>query len=345
MKRSTFISSLMATGFLSASSFTAAANSAKHNPRKWKIPPHLKPGDVIGITCPSGFALAEDVAPAIQYLQNWGLQVVVGKTVGKKDHTFGGTDQERAEDFQELINRNDLKAILCAHGGYGAVRIIDRLDFSPFKKYPKWVIGYSDITVFHSHLHAYVGVASLHAKMAEGFPSDPSIFEPVQLQALDTIRKALFGEPLQYAVPAHVRNRIGEAQGILIGGNLKMIETLAATKSDVDTRDKIFFVEDVGEALYSIDRMFCNLKRSGKLSKLKALIVGSFTNIRPDDPKEPFGKTIYDIVWEQVKEYDYPVCFDFSVGHQKNNVALKCGVPHRLEINNTQTVLTEIQHP
>ena len=314
-------------------------------PRKWKIPPHLKPGDAIGITCPSGFALAEDVAPAIQYLQSWGLEVVVGNTVGKKDHTFGGTDQERAEDFQNMINRSDLKAILCAHGGYGAVRIIDQLDFSPFKKYPKWVIGFSDITVFHSHLHAYVGVASLHAKMAEGFPSDPSKFEPVQFQALESIRKALFGEPLQYTVPAQVRNRIGEASGILIGGNLKMIETLAATNSDIDTRDKIFFVEDVGEALYSIDRMFCNLQRSGKLSHLKALIVGSFTNIRPDDPKEPFGKTIYDIVWEQVKSYDYPVCFDFSVGHQKNNVALKCGVPHRLSVTDTNSVLTEIQHP
>jgi len=345
MKRSAFISSLMATGVLSASSITAAAHATKRMPRKWKIPPHLKPGDAIGITCPSGFALEEDVAPAIQYLQSWGLSVVVGNTVGKKDHTFGGTDQERAEDFQNMINRSDLKAILCAHGGYGAVRIIDQLDFSPFKKYPKWVIGFSDITVFHSHLHAYVGVASLHAKMAEGFPSDPSKFEPVQFQALESIRKALFGEPLQYTVPAQVRNRTGEVNGILIGGNLKMIETLAATNSDIDTRDKIFFVEDVGEALYSIDRMFCNLQRSGKLSNLKALIVGSFTNIRPDDPKEPFGKTIYDIVWEQVKSYDYPVCFDFSVGHQKNNVALKCGVPHRLTVTETNAVLTEIQHP
>jgi muramoyltetrapeptide carboxypeptidase len=242
-----------------------------------------------------------------------------------------------------MINRKDIKAILCARGGYGAVRIIDQLDFSPLKKYPKWIIGYSDITVFHSHLHAHAGKASLHAKMTEGFPSDPSLFEPVQLQALDTIRRALFGEPLQYSVPANVRNRTGEAGGILIGGNLKMIETLAATNSDIDTRNKIFFVEDVGEALYSIDRMFCNLKRSGKLTHLKALIVGSFSSIRPDDPKEPFGKTIYDIVWEQVKEFNYPVCFDFSVGHQKNNVALKCGVPHQLVVGEQASVLTQIQ--
>jgi len=242
-----------------------------------------------------------------------------------------------------MINRTDIKAILCARGGYGAVRIIDQLDFTPLKKYPKWIIGYSDITVFHSHLHAHAGMASLHAKMTEGFPSDPSLFEPVQLQALDTIRRALFGEPLQYSVPANVRNRTGEAEGILIGGNLKMIETLSATNSDIDTRNKIFFVEDVGEALYSIDRMFCNLKRSGKLSQLKALVVGSFTNIRPDDPKEPFGKTIYDIVWEQVKEFNYPVCFDFTVGHQKNNVALKCGVPHQLVVSEQTSVLTQIQ--
>ena len=242
-----------------------------------------------------------------------------------------------------MINRTDIKAILCARGGYGAVRIIDQLDFTPLKKHPNWIIGYSDITVFHSHLHAYAGVASLHAKMTEGFPSDPSLFEPVQLQALDTIRRALFGEPLQYSVPASTRNRLGEVEGILIGGNLKIIETLSATNSDIDTRNKIFFVEDVGEALYSIDRMFCNLKRSGKLSHLKALIVGSFSSIRPDDPQEPFGKTIYDIVWEQVKEFNYPVCFDFSVGHQKNNVALKCGVPHQLVVGEQASVLTQIQ--
>jgi muramoyltetrapeptide carboxypeptidase len=242
-----------------------------------------------------------------------------------------------------MINRKDIKAILCARGGYGAVRIIDQLDFSPLKKYPKWIIGYSDITVFHSHLHAHAGMASLHAKMTEGFPTDPSLFESVQLQALDTIRRALFGEPLQYSVPASTRNRLGEVEGILIGGNLKIIETLSATNSDIDTRNKIFFVEDVGEALYSIDRMFCNLKRSGKLSHLKALIVGSFSSIRPDDPQEPFGKTIYDIVWEQVKEFNYPVCFDFSVGHQKNNVALKCGVPHQLVVGEQASVLTQIQ--
>ena len=343
MKRAQFISSLVTTGLLSSSALVAGAQYRKHPLRKWQIPPTLQKGDAIGITCPSGFAMAEDVAPAIQYLQNWGLQVVTGKTVGLKDHTFGGTDEERAADFQEMINRKDIKAILCARGGYGAVRIIDQLDFSPLKKYPKWIIGYSDITVFHSHLHAHAGMASLHAKMTEGFPSDPSLFEPVQLQALDTIRRALFGEPLQYSVPANVRNRTGDAEGILIGGNLKMIETLAATNSDIDTRNKIFFVEDVGEALYSIDRMFCNLKRSGKLSHLKALIVGSFSSIRPDDPQEPFGKTIYDIVWEQVKEFNYPVCFDFSVGHQKNNVALKCGVPHQLVVGEQASVLTQIQ--
>jgi muramoyltetrapeptide carboxypeptidase len=176
--------------------------------------------------------------------------------------------------------------------------------------------------------------------MTEGFPSDPALFEPIQLQALDTLRQALLGDNLTYDVPANPRNRPGDATGILVGGNLKMLETLAGTPSDIDTRNKIFFVEDVGEALYSIDRMFCNLKRSGKLSNLKALIVGSFTNIRPDDPDEPFGRSIYDIVWEQVKEYDYPVCFDFCVGHQKNNVALKCGVPHRLQVSSDATTLT-----
>lgn len=340
MKRSIFFKQLLLTGGAIASSQQLMATPISTNPKKWMLPPDLKSGDAIGITCPSGFALQEDIAPAVQYLEKWGLRVVVGKTVGKKDHTFGGTDEERITDFQSMVDNPKLKAILCARGGYGAVRIIDKIDFSPLRRNPKWVIGYSDITVFHSHLHAQVGMASIHAKMTEGFPSDPSVFEPTQLQALDTLRQALLGEKLTYAIPPNPLNRPGEASGVLIGGNLKILETLAGTPSDIDTRNKIFFVEDVGEALYSIDRMFCNLKRSGKLSQLKALIVGSFTNIRPDDPDEPFGRSIYDIVWNQVKEYDYPVCFDFCVGHQKNNVALKCGVHHRLQVTSDASTLT-----
>ena len=343
MKRSFFFKQLLFTGgALAAGQQLIAAPSSSH-PKKWIIPKHLKPGDAIGITCPSGFALQEDIAPAVQTLEKWGLRVVVGKTVGRKDHTFGGTDEERIADFQSMVNNHDLKAILCARGGYGAVRIIDKIDFSPLRRHPKWVIGYSDITVFHSHLHAHAGIASIHAKMTEGFPSDPALFEPIQLQAVDTLRQALLGENMTYTVPANPRNRPGEVSGILIGGNLKILETLAGTPSDIDTRNKIFFVEDVGEALYSIDRMFCNLKRSGKLSNLKALIVGSFTRIRPDDPDVPFGRSIYDIVWEQVKEYDYPVCFDFCVGHQKNNVALKCGVQHRLQVSSDTTTLTLLE--
>jgi len=342
MKRNDFFKQMILTGGAIALSQEVWAHSEKSHPKRWLVPPYLKPGDAIGITCPSGYALAEHVAPAIQYLEKWGFRVVVGKTVGRKDHTFGGTDEERISDFQSMINNPELKAILCARGGYGAVRVIDQLDFSPMRKNPKWVIGYSDITVFHSHLHAHAGIASIHAKMTEGFPSDPANFEPVQLNALDTLRLALTGEKLSYSVPAHPRNRPGEVDGILIGGNLKIIETLAGTPSDIDTRHKIFFVEDVGEALYSIDRMFCNLKRSGKLSHLKALVIGSFTGIRPDDPIEPFGRSIYDIVWEQVKEYDYPVAFDFCVGHQKNNVALKCGVLHRLQVNPDTTILTAL---
>lgn len=340
MKRSIFFKQLLLTGGAIASGQELMAAPFSSKPKKWLVPPSLKSGDAIGITCPSGFALQEDIAPAVQYLEKWGLHVVVGKTVGRKDHTFGGTDEERAADFQSMVANSELKAILCARGGYGAVRIIDKIDFSPLRRNPKWVIGYSDITVFHCHLHALVGMASIHAKMTEGFPSDPAVFEPTQLQALDTLRQALLGEKLTYSVPPNPRNRPGEVSGILVGGNLKILETLAGTPSDIDTRDKIFFVEDVGEALYSIDRMFCNLKRSGKLSQLKALIVGSFTNIRPDDPEEPFGRSIYDIVWEQVKEYDYPVCFDFCVGHQKNNVALKCGVQHRLQVSSEATTLT-----
>lgn len=307
-----------------------------------KVPPYLKAGDTIGITCPAGFATKEDVEPAIQQLQQWGFTVLVGETVGKRNNTFGGTDEERAKDFQAMLDNNTVKAIMCATGGYGSVRIIDLLDFTNFKKTPKWVIGFSDITVFHAHLNRVCRTASIHSKMCGSFPKDSSTADPLQLGALDTIRKALLGELLHYSIVSTTANRVGEATGELIGGNLKILENMSASVSSPDTTNKILFVEDVSEPLYNIDRMFCNLLRAGKLDKLKGLIVGGFTSIKPDTPDSPFGKDVYTIVMEKVGTFKYPVCFDFPVGHQKNNVALKCGVQHQLVVTQEQSSLTEI---
>jgi muramoyltetrapeptide carboxypeptidase len=306
-----------------------------------KIPPYLKKGDIIGITCPAGLITMEDVMPAAVKLQEWGFAVQMGSTVGKKDFTFGGTDEERLADFQQLLDDKNIKAILCARGGYGAVRIIDEIDFKKFILQPKWIIGFSDITVIHSHLNKNFGVASIHSKMCNSFPKDWSKAEPIQTATIESIQQCLTGERMQYTAPGNQKNKTGTAAGVLVGGNLKTIETLAGSKSDIKTDGKILFVEDTGEYLYSIDRMFWNLKRTGKLSKLKGLIIGGFKVKAADTPEDEFGKTLHDIVLEKVKEYNYPVCFDFPVGHQKNNYALKCGVKYQLTVTATESFLQE----
>ena len=306
-----------------------------------KIPAYLKEGDIIGITCPSGFITQEEIQPAVLKLQEWGFQVKVGKTVGAKDFTFGGTDELRTEDLQQMLDDRDIDAILFGRGGYGAVRIIDNIDFTTFKKRPKWLIGFSDATVFHCHVNRNLGIATIHSKMCNSFPADWSQAEPSQIETINLIRKCLTGEKMQYTAVANEKNRIGKSEGILIGGNLSILQNLAGTKSDIQTKNKILFVEDTGEYLYSIDRMFWNLKRSGKLDKLNGLIIGGFKT-KPDDPGEEFGRTVYDIVDEVVKEFSYPVCFDFPVGHQKNNYALKCGVKHRLVVSADGVTLKEV---
>lgn len=307
-----------------------------------KIPPYLKKGDVIGITCPAGFLSFDDVMPAAIKLQEWGFAIKMGSTIGKKNFTFGGTDEERLADFQQMLDDREVKAIMCARGGYGVVRIIDDIDFKKFAAQPKWIIGFSDITVFHSHLNKNFNVASIHSKMCNSFPGDWSKAEAVQIETIASIKNCLSGHAMQYDAPANEKNKTGTGSGVLIGGNLKMLETLTGTKSDINTNGKILFVEDTGEYLYSIDRMFWNLKRSGKLDKLKGLLIGGFKIKAAETQEEEFGKTLQEIVLEKVKEFNYPVCFDFPVGHQKNNFALKCGVKHELTVTTTTTTLKEL---
>jgi len=304
-----------------------------------KIPPYLKPGDTIGITSPAGSIKPEEVAPAIGVMESWGFRTVLGTSIGKKDFTLGGTDAERLADLQQMLDDPSIKAIMCARGGYGSLRIVDRLQWKRFMAKPKWLIGFSDITVLHSHIHNICGVASIHSKMTNSFPEDWSKAEPIQVSTIDSIRDALTGKPMKYTSASSALNRVGKASGILVGGNLKTIESLAGTASDIHTAGKILFVEDTGEYLYSIDRMFWNLKRTGKLRSLKALIVGGF-KVKPDDPGDEFGKTLQDIVLEKISG-NYPVCFDFPVGHQRANFALKCGVKHTLTITQDEVLLTE----
>jgi len=308
---------------------------------EFKRPPYLKPGHLVGITTPAGYSNPDEIRSAVAIIESWGYKTVMGDAVGKKDFTRGGTDEERLADLQKMLDDPQIMAIMCARGGYGSVRIVDGINWTKFKKQPKWVIGFSDITVLHSHIHQVCKTASIHSKMTNSFPDDMISAEPVVAQTIDSIHDALSGKRMSYNVALHLRNKPGTGEGLLTGGNLKTLESLAGSASDIHTSGKILFVEDTGEYLYSIDRMFWNLKRTGKLANLKGLIVGGF-KVKPDDPGEEFGKDLYDIVLEKVKKYSYPVCFDFPVGHQKANFALKCGVRHRLSVTGNEANLKEI---
>jgi muramoyltetrapeptide carboxypeptidase len=341
MNRKNFLSSVIAAGAsLPLTGFHSYANDETTKPLV--IPRYLKPGDVIGITCPAGNITLQEIQSAMQQMENWGFKVRIGDTVGKKDFIFGGTDKERTADFQQMLDDGSIHAIMCARGGYGAIRVIDALNFKRFSQKPKWIIGFSDITVIHSHLNRNFNIASIHSKMCNSFPDDWSQAEQTQIDSILSIKQSLTGERMKYVFPANTNNKTGVADGQIVGGNLKTIESLSGTLSDIKTDGKILFVEDTGEYLYSIDRMFWNLKRSGKLSHLKALIVCGF-KVKPDDPGEEFGKTLYEIALEKVKEFSYPVCFDFPVGHQKENYAVKCGIKHRLSITTNECSLTEIR--
>ncbi|CAM4230601.1 muramoyltetrapeptide carboxypeptidase [Pedobacter westerhofensis] len=346
MNRKSFISSLITSGaVLSAadgwSAPPAPISAAPAFMGRQIIPPYLKPGNTIGITSPAGYIGLEEIRSSVALMESWGFKVQVGQSIGKKDFTYGGTDTERAADLQQMLDDPQIGAVICARGGYGLVRIIDQINFRSFVKHPKWVIGFSDVTVLHTHIHGNFNIATLHSKMCNSFPDDWAKAEPIQISTILSVRQALTGEDFKYTVPATTSNREGRGRGQLVGGNLSIIESVAGTVSDLNTEGKILFVEDTGEYLYTIDRMFWGLKRRGKLDRLAGLVIGGF-KLKPDDSGEEFGKSIEQIVMEKVSEYNYPVCFDFPVGHQRNNMALKCGVQHILEVGAGESILRSI---
>jgi len=253
---------------------------------------------------------------AIVLLQSWGLEVVLGDTVGASYHQFAGDDDLRTRDLQHFIDDDSIKAIIAARGGYGTIRIIDHVDFSRFSVHPKWLIGFSDITVLHAHLFANFRAQTIHGQMPINIP-DASV------HSLETLKKALFGQEIVYNFNSHALNRSGKATGILTGGNLSLLVAVMGSASDYDYDGKILFIEDVGEYLYSIDRMIRTLDRAGKLKNLAGLMVGGFTEVKDNDI--PFGQTVPEIIMEVVKNYGYPVCFDFPAGHIPDNQSLIFG--------------------
>ena len=280
-----------------------------------KQPAYLKKGDKIAIVSPAK-KLPKRIGLAVELFKQWGLEVIIGESVYAHHHQFAGNDALRTRDIQSFLDDPSVKAIIAARGGYGTIRVIDELNFTAFQENPKWIVGFSDITVLLSHVYTMLNTQSIHGQM-------PYTFEEASPESLESLRKALFGEPLQYEYKSTFKNRPGLAEGQLIGGNLTLLVMVQGSLSEMDYTDKILFIEDVGESESSIDRMMRMLKRSGKLSKLKGLIVGAFNEI--EEEKIPFGQTPEEVIWDAVQEYNYPVCFNFPTGHIKDNKAMVLG--------------------
>jgi muramoyltetrapeptide carboxypeptidase len=295
-----------------------------------KIPPYLKKGDTIGILATARKVDAEPLAPAIKLMESWGLHVVIGKTIGLDNDQLAGADWQRATDIQQMLDNPDIKAVWCAKGGYGTVRIIDRIDFTKFKKRPKWFIGFSDATVLHSHINN-LDIATLHGMVAISVGRATP-------EAIESFRKALFGEKLSYTVPAHAFNKTGKATGELVGGNLSVLYSIMGSPSEADYKGKIIFIEDLDEYLYHIDRMMMNLKRNDYFKNVKGIIIGGMTKMRDNDI--PWGHDALQIIQDITKEYNIPICFNFPAGHIQDNRTLIMGKTIMLDVAATGTKIT-----
>ncbi len=293
-------------------------------------PPHLKEGDRIGLVSTARKISKEELKPCIEHLKSWGLKVILGKHIYDIENQMAGTDEARAADMQEMLDDPSIKAIMCARGGYGTVRIVDKLYFNTFIKSPKWVIGFSDITVLHLSFHN-MGYQTIHALMGINFFKDED-----PRMAISTLRKALFNAPLVHTIPAHPLNKKGTAKGMVIGGNLSIIYSMMGSDSQVRTDGNILFLEDLDEYMYHIDRMMMNLKRAKMFDKIAGLVIGGMTDM--NDNAVAFGKNAHEIILDAVKNYDFPVCFDFPAGHIDDNRALIMGAPAELVVGDDVTL-------
>ena len=282
-------------------------------------PPDLKKGDTIAIVAPARSISREEIEPAMEMFNEWGFKVVTGKNLFNKHHQFSGTDRERAEDLQQMLDDDNIRAILCARGGYGTIRTLEHLNFEKFVRYPKWIIGFSDITVLHSYINTKLGIKTLHAQMATNFPANGRANQSISL-----LKETLFGNPLSHSWDTDINiPEEAEIRGELTGGNLSVLYSISGTPYDIKTDGKILFIEDLDEYLYHIDRMMMNFKLSGKFEQIKGLIIGGMTEM--NDNKVPFGKTAYEIIQEIAASFDFPLFPDCPSGHIDNNLPLIMG--------------------
>lgn len=289
-------------------------------------PNYLNKGDKVAIVCTARKFSKEEAVPAIALLKSWELEVVLGDTIDNDNFQLGGTDEQRAADFNKQLADPEVKAIWCARGGYGTVRMLGMIDFELLLRQPKWIVGFSDVTVLHSHIHT-LGIVTIHGIMAFSVLKATS-------EAKQTLYNALFGRKEQFELPTSQNSRLGFGKGQIVGGNLSILYSLLGSESSIDTDGKVLFIEDLDEYLYHIDRMMYNLKRNNKLANLKGLVVGGMTDMH--DNAIPFGYQVEEIIRDVIKEYDYPVLFDFPSGHGINNLALTFG--REVEVNVTEVI-------
>lgn len=296
------------------------------------LPPLLKPGDKIGIVAFAKKITLEEIKPAISLFESWGLEVVIGETIGASWNQFGGNDEQRRADVQKMLDDDSIKALISARGGYGSVRIIDQIDFSKFANQPKWLIGFSDITVFHSHIAQNLSIPTLHATM-------PVFFKGNTEEALDSLKSALFEGKMECnhrsTKPQTCKDGIAEAE--IVGGNLSILFSLCGSVSSVETHGKILYVEDLCEYLYHTDRMLNNIKRNGMFSNIKGLIIGSFTDMK-DGPIK-FGKSVEEMLFELANHLEIPIFSDFPAGHIDDNRSLIFGAKTKMEVKNGEISL------
>lgn len=294
-------------------------------------PEYLKSGDTISIIAPSGVLNNFDnkITKAINIFKSWGLNVVIGNHIFDKNGHFAGTDKNREKDFQKALDNKNIKAIWCARGGYGAVRIIDNLNFDSYLKNPKWIIGFSDITVIHNKLNL-LNSESIHAMMITGFDDIDQ-----NNDSLSKLKNVLFGDNLSYSINSNKNNKTGKSEGILVGGNLTLIQSTIGSKTELKMKDKILFIEEIGEYAYHIDRMLHSLKRADYFENCKGLIVGQISDVKKNTTD--FGRSINEIILDILDEYNFPIMFDFPAGHEKTNFPIILGRKVILDVSKSKS--------
>lgn len=299
-------------------------------------PDYLKQGDTVAIVAPSGILKnrADEIEHAKKLLKSWHLNVVVGKNIFKQNHHFAGTDNERCEDLQNALDNPNISAIWCARGGYGTVRILDKLDYTKFKQKPKWIIGYSDITALHNQIHNE-GFESIHALMCVSLPDDLLDIS----ETIATFKKAIFGDLLSYTLTGSELNKPGKASGQLVGGNLTLLHTMIGSNTSIDTTYKILFIEEIGEYKYHVDRMLQTLKRAGYFDNCKGVLVGDFSKMKKNNTAL-WGSSVEQLIIDALSEYDFPIAFNMPAGHEKDNRAMILGRDVELNVTKKESTLT-----